>query len=83
MTHFLAIGAPQIILILIVLIPLLLLPIVALIDILRNEFTANNKIVWIIVVIFFNFLGAFLYFIMSSKHKMRVNYDKDSPNKNV
>lgn len=71
MIHFFAIGAPQIILILIVLIPLFLLPIIALIDILRNEFTGNNKLVWTIVVIFFNFFGALLYFIMGSKNKIK------------
>jgi len=79
MTHFFAIGAPQIILILLILIPLFLLPIIALIDILRNEFTGNNKLIWTIVIIFFNFLGAVLYFIMGSKNKIKGDYrNKDN-----
>ena len=69
MTHLLVIGAPQIILILIVVLMLGILPLIALIDILRNEFTQNNKLVWTMVVIFFPFIGAILYFIMGSKHK--------------
>jgi hypothetical protein len=43
------IGAWQIILICI------LPTIIALIDIVRNEFTRNNKIVWLLVVLFGNF----------------------------
>ncbi len=70
MTHLLVIGAPQIILILIVVLMLGILPLIALIDILRNEFTQNNKLIWTMVVIFFTFIGAILYFIMGSKHKI-------------
>ncbi len=71
MTHLLMIGAPQIILILIVVVMLGLLPLIALIDILRNEFTQNNKLIWTIVVIFFSFIGAILYFVMGSKQKLK------------
>ena len=38
-------------------------PIIALIDVIRNDFTKNNKVVWILVILFANLLGAFLYFI--------------------
>jgi hypothetical protein len=58
------IGAWQIILICI------LPTIIALIDIVRNEFTGNNKIVWLLVVLFGNFLGAVLYFIIGRKQKL-------------
>jgi hypothetical protein len=58
------IGAWQIILICI------LPTIIALIDIVRNEFTRNNKIVWLLVVLFGNFLGAVLYFIIGRKQKL-------------
>jgi hypothetical protein len=44
--------------------------IIALIDIVRNEFTGNNKIVWLLVVLFGNFLGAVLYFIIGRKQKL-------------
>jgi len=71
MTHLLAIGAPQIILILVVVVMLGLLPLIALIDILRNEFTQNNKLIWTVVVIFFSLIGAILYFVMGSKQKLK------------
>jgi hypothetical protein len=58
------IGAWQIILICI------LPTIIALINIVRNEFTRNNKIVWLLVVLFGNFLGAVLYFIIGRKQKL-------------
>jgi hypothetical protein len=58
------IGAWQIILICI------LPTIIAFIDIVRNEFTGNNKIVWLLVVLFGNFLGAVLYFIIGRKQKL-------------
>jgi len=44
--------------------------IVALIDIVRNEFSGNNKIVWLLVVLLGNFLGALLYFIIGRKQKL-------------
>ncbi len=47
-----------------------LLPLFALIDILRNEFTGYNKIIWVIVVIFFPYLGSILYFILGNETKL-------------
>jgi hypothetical protein len=45
--------------------------IIALIDILRSEFRGNDKIVWILVVIFFPILGSILYFLMGRPGKIR------------
>lgn len=64
-------GTPEIILLLIVFLVLLLIPILALIDILRNEFTGNNKIVWLLVVIFFGFIGVILYYAIGQKQKIK------------
>ena len=63
----LAIGAPQIILIL----SLFLTPLIALVDIVRNEFTGNNKLIWILVVFFFNFFGVILYFLVGRKQRIK------------
>ncbi|WP_407944247.1 PLD nuclease N-terminal domain-containing protein [Marinifilum fragile] len=49
----------------------LLLPLFALIDILRNKFTNSNKLIWILVVLFFPFFGPILYFIFGLKQKIR------------
>ncbi|MGK0448525.1 MAG: membrane protein YqaA with SNARE-associated domain [Polaribacter sp.] len=62
------VGAWQLILIFIL---IGILPtIIALIDILKNEFSGNNKIVWVLVVLFGNVLGAILYFIIGRKQKL-------------
>ncbi|TXE15921.1 PLDc_N domain-containing protein [Psychroflexus gondwanensis] len=66
MNYFLMIGPFQLILIFFVLLP----TIIALIDIVRNEFSGNNKIVWLLVVLLGNFLGAILYFIIGRKQKL-------------
>lgn len=45
--------------------------IIALVDILRNEFTDSNKIVWLLVVILVPFLGYILYFFIGTKQKIK------------
>ena len=45
--------------------------IIALVDILRSEFQGNDKVVWVIVVIFFPFLGSILYFLVGRSRKIR------------
>ncbi len=46
-----------------IIVPLFFL-IVPLVDILKNEFNGNNKIIWIMVVIFLPVLGGMLYFVL-------------------
>ncbi len=70
MTHFLIIGPWQIILILVVLFLGIISTVIALVDILRNEFIGNNKIVWVLVVLLGNFLGAILYFLIGRNQKL-------------
>jgi membrane protein YqaA with SNARE-associated domain len=64
------IGPWQIILILVTVFLGIIPTIIALIDIVRNEFSGNNKIVWLLVVLLGNFLGALLYFIIGRKQKL-------------
>ena len=70
MNYFLMIGPWQIILILITVLLGIIPTIIALIDIARNEFSGNNKIVWLLAVLLGNFLGALLYFIIGRKQKL-------------
>jgi membrane protein YqaA with SNARE-associated domain len=70
MNEFLMIGPWQIILILIAVFFGIIPTIIALIDIVKNEFSGNNKIVWLLVVLLGNFLGALLYFIIGRKQKL-------------
>lgn len=48
-----------------------LLWLVALVDILRSEFQGNDKLVWVLVVIFFPFFGSILYFLIGRSRKIR------------
>lgn len=65
------IGPQELILILIISLFLFILPIIALVDIIRSEFTGNNKIVWVLIVIFFNIIGSVLYFLMGKNQKVK------------
>jgi len=62
------IGSTGIILIIVVVI---LLPLIALIDILSHEFTGFNKIIWVIIVLFLPIMGAILYFLIGPRQKIR------------
>ena len=42
-----------------------------LIDILKHEFTGYNKIIWILVLIFFPVLGAILYLIFGRSQRIK------------
>lgn len=67
----LAIGAPQIILILLVLV-CLIFPIIALVDIISSNFKGvNDKLIWILVVLLLTpLLGALIYFFVGRKQKV-------------
>ncbi|MFV0269066.1 PLDc_N domain-containing protein [Maribellus luteus] len=62
---------PQEIIILLILSLLFIFPLIALIDILRSDFEGNNKLIWVIVVIFFNLIGSILYFLIGKNQKLK------------
>lgn len=64
------VGPWQILLILIIGGFGIILPIIALVDILRSNFKGNDKIVWVLVVIFFNIFGSILYFLIGRKQRL-------------
>ena len=68
MTYLAMIGIWQTIIILLAFSGIIL-TIMALIDILKSEFSGNNKIVWVLVVLFFNLFGAILYFTIGRNQK--------------
>jgi hypothetical protein len=47
-----------------------ILCIVALLDILRSDFTGNNKLVWLLAVIFFPWIGSLAYFVFGRQQKV-------------
>lgn len=42
-----------------------------LIDILKHEFTGYNKIIWLLVIIFFPVLGAILYLVFGRSQRIK------------
>ena len=70
MIHLGMVGPWQIIMVLIIALLGFIPTIIALVDILRNKFEDNNKIVWVLVVLFFNLIGAILYFIIGRKQRI-------------
>jgi hypothetical protein len=71
MTHFLAISPVQIMTIVSVVLIGTLLMLIALIDIVKSNFKGNDKLIWVLVVIFLHWIGALLYFIISRKQKLQ------------
>jgi hypothetical protein len=45
----------------------------ALIDILKNEFTGSNKLIWLLTVITVPFLGMVLYWFIGREQKIKVD----------
>lgn len=49
----------------------LLLPLIAIIDIVRSNFPDNTeKLIWVLIVLFFPIFGSVLYFILGGKNKL-------------
>ena len=69
MTYYLMIGASSIGLLAIAF-ACIGLTIYALVDILKSEFSGNNKIIWVLVVLLANFFGAILYLFMGRQQKI-------------
>ncbi|WP_179314844.1 PLDc N-terminal domain-containing protein [Winogradskyella undariae] len=44
-----------------------------LIDILKNKFVQNDKLIWILVVIFIPFIGSLLYLFIGKNKKMKLD----------
>lgn len=71
MYAFIGIGVPEIILILVVLVLTTLLPVIALVDVIRSDFKgANDKVIWVIVILFLNLIGAVLYFFIGRNQRV-------------
>lgn len=49
---------------------ILILPLICLIDILKSKFEQNNKLIWVLVILFLNIIGALLYFFIGRKQKI-------------
>ncbi len=45
--------------------------VVALIDVLKSKFNGNDKLVWVLVLLFLNVVGAILYVAIGRKQKLK------------
>lgn len=55
----------------VILLATVLLPIAALISILKNDFKKNDKLIWILVALFLPFFGSILYFIIGRSKRIK------------
>lgn len=71
MYAFIGIGVPEIILILLAAAIIFLLPIMALVDVVRSEFRgSNDKVIWVLIILFLNIIGAVLYFFIGRNQRI-------------
>ena len=70
MTLLSIIGVQELIVMLIVASFFFLFPLLALVDIVRSKFEGNMQLIWMIIVVFFNIIGAALYFIIGRNQKI-------------
>lgn len=64
------IGPTELIIILMVGLFFFLIPLLALVDIVRSKFEGSMQLVWVIIVVFFNVIGSILYFIIGRNQKI-------------
>jgi len=50
---------------------IIIIPLVALIDILISEFHGNNKLIWVLLVVFLPIMGSVLYFLIGRQQKYK------------
>ena len=48
----------------------ILLPLLALISVLMNDFRGNDKVMWVLIIIFLPFLGSLLYFLIGRNKRI-------------
>lgn len=65
------IGPWQWIIIGMAIIPMFILPIIALVDVLKNNFLNNNKVIWVLVILLLPLIGSILYFVIGTKQKVK------------
>lgn len=65
------IAAQELIVIIIVICIMFLIPVIALVDIVRSKFEGNRQLMWVLVVFCFNILGSILYFAIGKNQKIK------------
>ena len=65
------IAAQELIVIIIVICIMFLIPVIALVDIVRSKFEGNRQLMWVLVVFCFDILGSILYFAIGKNQKIK------------
>ncbi len=55
----------------------------SLIDVLRNDFEGNNKLIWVFVVMFGSFIGAILYLFIGRKQRKVTHHNWKQTNEDI
>ncbi len=65
------IGSMELILILSIFFVVFVIPIIALVDIIKSEFKgSNDKLIWVLIVLFTWIIGAVLYYFIGREQKL-------------
>jgi hypothetical protein len=64
------IGPWQIVVLVLFFLIFMLPTVIAIVDIFRSKFKDDNKYIWLLIVVFLNFLGVILYFAIGRKRKI-------------
>ncbi len=67
---FLFLFGGGIIITLFVILCIFLLPLLALVSALMNDFSGNDKVMWVLIIIFLPFLGSILYFLIGRERRI-------------
>lgn len=72
MVAFMGLGGQELIFIfLFILLLFLALPVIALIDIIRSDFKGqNDKLIWVVIILFLNVVGDALYFFLGRNQRV-------------
>ncbi|GAB2524978.1 PLDc N-terminal domain-containing protein [Spirosoma aerophilum] len=71
MQAFIGIGGIELLFILGALGFVFIFPIVALVDVIRSNFRGpNDKVIWVIIILFLNLIGALLYIFIGRKQRI-------------
>lgn len=70
MYTFIGLGLVELLFALLALGIVLLLPLIALVDVIRSNFLgSNDKLIWVIVILFLNIIGALLYLFIGRNQR--------------
>jgi len=58
-------------------VPMLVLFIIALVDIVKSNFPGNNKLMWVLIILFAPLVGPILYLAIGAKQKIKANARKN------